>query len=879
MWDVAARVGPLRKRGEKTMEERARIIEAIVAKAIGLDLDAVRALLDREGIADPALRIEIERRVLSAVVPTNPGEASATASDAAIAREFLDAALADEPRPVRRVSPTVQFDTTPPATLAGFEIREIIGKGGMGSVYSAFDPKLHRDVAIKLLPSGASEKEIRRFEDEARAAARLSHPAIVKILSVAADQGRHFIVMERIHGNSLAQEIQWSLSPTSAPTATRLLPTFDHADYISTVTMLVAQAAEGLHAAHSAAIVHRDIKPSNLLIDSQTGSIHIVDFGVARDMRFSRRTVTGNVLGTPQYMSPEQIRGDRTVGSSSDTYSLGVVLYELLTLRLPFANDDIVQLCDSIVNRTPVPVQELNPRVPRDLAIICAKAMAKQPSDRYPDTASLGADLRRFVRHEAIHAEPLSVATRAWRLARRHPMRVAMALVVAALVGLMMRDAVARMRRVEDLMDRIHALQAKSDWGAADLQEVNLLIPRAKAVDLSTDDAIVASEFLRHASRLHDVAMHDARESLVRAADMTECDESRAWHQVHGIGALKDAQLLDPSDGEAASLIQQGYATTALEVRSVDTNGQQVSANLLIARVECSSGLAREFQPMGVGSVMRSDFAPGFYRIRAEFPSGEHQEVDVVIGIGAMSQRIEVRQRPRSERVVDMVLIRGRTITFPSEGGCCLGGTTIAISSFWIDCFEVSNAEYRRFTQSTGHPEPHYWRLGYAPEMDSKPVTGITVDDAAAYAHWSGKRLPAHAEWEFAARGDRWLQKPWAQDGPGLPACYLCGEAPSHFDASEWQCYARCAGDVRAMPEGASSDGIHHLLGNAAEYCSGPFVDTLGGAPVVHSRLRPVFGGSFLNKPEELTLERHGFVGANPADHQVDVGFRCVMSD
>jgi len=301
-------------------------------------------------------------------------------------------------RPDRGDEPLPQFPNH--ETLAK------IGQGGMGAVYKARDLKLGRLVAIKTILGGRYVKALERdrFQDEAQAIARLRHPHIIAIHSTGEHEGRPYFSMEYAEGGSLAGRL--ALGPMTAIDAAGILE----------------KLALAVNAAHEAGIVHRDLKPSNVLLIHDSGP-KVGDFGLAKLVDAdSARTLSGQVLGTPSYMAPEQAEGrSRQVGPAADIYALGAVLYHVLTGRPPFLGETQIETLKLVVSTEPVPPRRQRPGVPRDLETICLKCLEKEPGRRYQSAAALAADLRRFVEGRPIAARPVSAIGRLWRWGRRNP--------------------------------------------------------------------------------------------------------------------------------------------------------------------------------------------------------------------------------------------------------------------------------------------------------------------------------------------------------------------------------------------------------------------------------------------------------------------------
>jgi serine/threonine protein kinase len=340
----------------------------------------------------------------------------------------------------------------PEAPLGDFRIVREIGRGGMGVVYEAVQLSLGRPVALKVLPFAAAldDKQIRRFKNEAQAAAQLHHSNIVPVYAVGADRGMHFYAMQLIEGQNLAalieelrgqqvpalpgQESTGPYAPSPRPTGVSTAETRSSfaaqlttqrsrrvTDFYRAAARLTAQAAEALDYAHGLGIVHRDVKPANLLVDSR-GNVWITDFGLAQFHADAHLTQTGDLLGTLRYMSPEQAGGQRVLlDHRTDVYSLGATLYELLTLRPLFDGTDRQTLLRQILDEEPRPPRSLEPSIPMELETIVLKAVAKVPAERYATAHELAEDLQRYLRNEPILARRATLVQRARKWLRRHP--------------------------------------------------------------------------------------------------------------------------------------------------------------------------------------------------------------------------------------------------------------------------------------------------------------------------------------------------------------------------------------------------------------------------------------------------------------------------
>jgi serine/threonine protein kinase len=358
--------------------------------------------------------------------------------------------------------------------LGDFEIVRELGRGGMGIVYEARQLSLNRRVALKVLSGGLglTPKAVQRFRREAEAAAKLHHTNIVPVYATGEADGTHFYAMELIDGPSLDHVIrQMRQVPASggrqppysesrqgagAPRSAELLQTGPYvgdanspgtatgltssslgsgSGYFDTVARMIAEVADALDYAHKEGVIHRDIKPSNLLL-SPAGRLSINDFGLARMLEQPGMTMTGEFVGTPAYMSPEQITAGRTpLDHRTDIYSLGATLYELLTLQPPFAGTRRDQVLAQILHKDPKGLRKLNAKVPLDLETICLKAMEKDPDRRYQTAGALADDLRRYINRFAISARRAGPITKLKKWAKRSPALAAACLVALLALG------------------------------------------------------------------------------------------------------------------------------------------------------------------------------------------------------------------------------------------------------------------------------------------------------------------------------------------------------------------------------------------------------------------------------------------------------------
>jgi len=385
-------------------------------------LDSYVERLNRGDRPDPRLWLDAHPQLAAALKcldaleafvppPRGPAPQAAVPTPGGITAGFLaqTVALDGHGSPVA----TSSFVAAMPLGEFGeYELLAEIGRGGMGVVYRARQTSLDRVVALKMILAShlASEDQVRRFQAEARAAAAVSHPHVVRVFEVGQIHAQHYFTMELVAGESLAAR----LAGGTDRGARREPLTVDEGARLLTA---VARAVEYLH---RRGIVHRDLKPSNVLVDEE-GRPFVTDFGLAKMfIADSRSTATGMIAGTPSYMAPEQAAGrNADVGPLSDVYSLGAMLYELLTGRPPFREENPLDTLLQVLEREPAWPREINAAVPRPLELICMKCLEKSPQDRYSSAAEVADELERYLTGEDLLVRPPGRMQRLWRWAQR----------------------------------------------------------------------------------------------------------------------------------------------------------------------------------------------------------------------------------------------------------------------------------------------------------------------------------------------------------------------------------------------------------------------------------------------------------------------------
>jgi len=482
---------------------------------------------------------------------------------------------------------------TPRRRLGDFEIRHEIGRGGMGVVYAAEQLSLRRTVALKVLPGSwrLRPAAVQRFQREALTAARLKHPSIVEVHAVGSEEDVHYFAMELVEGAPLDR---WIERRKQEPPDRRS---------IEKAVRIVAQVADALEHAHRSGVVHRDVKPSNVIVRDD-GTPVLTDFGLAREAGLPSITETGEFAGTPDYVSPEQALARRgPVDHRTDVFSLGVTLYECLTLERPFFGETRHEVLDAIRTKEPRDPQKVDPNVPADLATITLKALEKEPSRRYATAGAMADDLRAFLEYRPIAARRASAWAKLRRWTRREPAKAALAAALAAgvpSVALLAGYVVAKRPAVRAAAEQAHReeLERRIEAGFLGIGEESSAkagaeFDAALAIEPESVEAIAGAAFARlrwgdPASALQLLARHEASVASEPALQRIRADALRA------AGRASEADELElragPARGPVALFVEGARELFRREGKGRSSNERALE---LLTRSVVSSGRAR----------------------------------------------------------------------------------------------------------------------------------------------------------------------------------------------------------------------------------------------------------------------------------------------
>jgi len=635
----------------------------------------------------------------------------------------------------------------PGTTLAGkYNIVEVLGRGGMGIVYKAEDSKLKRSVALKFLPPELiQDEEVReRFVLEAQTAAALSHPNICTIHEIDEEDGKSFIAMEYVEGQSLKEKIE------KGPLE------IDEALNIS------MQVAEGLEEAHKKGIIHRDIKSANIMV-TDNGQAKVMDFGLAKVKGATLLTREGTTLGTVAYMSPEQAKG-KEIDNRSDIWSLGVVMYEMLSRELPFKGEREASILYSVVHEEPKPLKEIKRDLPLELQQIINRALKKKPESRYSSVAEMIKDLRKY--QDILRAEELGALNLRTLLRRiRRPKVAILTVTVVLAISLVAfwffnRQAKIRWAR-EEVLPEVERL-IEENW--RDFTEPYKLAEMAEKY-IPKDPKL--AELFSKCSLNINIKTEPPGADIYMKEYRTPDNE---WEYL-GISPIKNIRL--PIGFFRYKMEKKGYETV-MAVSSTWDRG--------------TVGTERGFIPYDLVRVLdeKGSIPSGMVRVTGAKAS---------LGVGILDDfyidKYEVTNKQYKE-FMDSGGYRNREYwkhEFIRDGRILTWGEAMA-----------------ELVDQTGRQGPSTWQAGDYPEgQGDYPVSGVSWYEAAAYAEFSGKTLPTAHHWDMSAGGSTPLLRIPQLGGFAIfaPFSNFQGKGPAPVGSNQ----------------GITAYGAYDLAGNVREWC------------------------------------------------------------
>ncbi|HVR85896.1 MAG TPA: protein kinase, partial [Planctomycetota bacterium] len=502
-----------------------------------------------------------------------------------------------------------------------------LGAGGMGEVWKAWDTVLGRWVALKFL-KGGDDDEIARFQREAQTAGRLHHPNIAAIYEVNEDQGRRYIAMQFVDGQNFHD-----------------FPRQDRRLLVS----LIVDAARGLQYAHDQGVIHRDLKPENLMVTTRGDErqVFLMDFGLARAAEgASKLSATGFLLGTPMYMSPEQARGEK-VEVSTDVYSLGLTLYELLTDANPFASENVYETLRRVQELDPTAPREIDRRIDEDLETIVLKAISKDPGSRYASAKGFGDDLQAYLAGEPIQGRRESLSRQVIRRVRRHPWAFAAGAVLVvglATSGLIARSAL-RDRRYTDLTEKLDEGLRAREWTPEHLRSLELMIDDlarlapARATELRTRlpkalaESIRASDLVRARAQLALLERIDPAEASRVGSELRQRETQ--WPPVF---------KLEPPFGELRDVFERGRVDVAEDRLRSGSAGLVRTLKTCEGNVELKAEFEGPWKEAAQLGLLFNPGDPSGYQFLLTTPEGAPPPSFATVRAGKGSFRLQIRR-------------------------------------------------------------------------------------------------------------------------------------------------------------------------------------------------------------------------------------------
>ena len=708
----------------------------------------------------------------------------------AVAREYIAARGQDETPDAESWQTT---DGGPGGQLGPFRILSEIGRGGQGTVYLAEDVRLRRRVALKVLAGlgpGAGEV-LERFHREAQVASKLHHEGICAVLDAGVHAGVPYIAMEYVEGESLAKLIQTARASgddssffvtgeASASQSAKGALAPPRGEDLERVLRVIERTARALHAAHEAGIVHRDVKPGNIIVRPEDHPV-LLDFGLARDSSGDARelTRTGDLFGTPAYMSPEQIAANQQgIDRRTDVWSLGVALYECVTLRNPFEAPTRQGMYDAIRNREPADPRTYNDQLSPDLRIVLETALAKEPDARYQTALELADEISRVLRNESIHARSPGPTMRLRRWARRNPALASLSLAIVvvvvialAIVSLALERALTQRARAEDMRQQAHR-NLLAYARLSDSHLVSQLTDEADDLWPAHPETVPALEHWMQqardlASRLPD---HEQTLRSLRGRAMPYTEHDRQADRDAGSADERSTWRFESVDDQWRHDVMSNLVTQLRELAGV---AERVADRLRFARtvrrrtIDMHEELWRETIEAIRTAPMYDELAlspqVGLVPLGADPVSGLHEFAH--LQTGAVPARGDHGLETTDDTGLVFVLVpggkfrMGASATDPKDRPYDPQAAPeeqpvheIELAPFFLSKYEMTQGQWQRITGSDPSARGAGTSAGGTAITLSHPVESVSWSDASHVLGRLGLALPTEAQWEHAAR-------------------------------------------------------------------------------------------------------------------------------
>jgi len=874
-------------------------VRALFEGALDLSPTDRAAFLDRECGEDKELRREVESLLA--------------------ANEEADGFL--EP-PSGFALPTAELESAssrflPEEEIGGYRLIRELGRGGRGVVYLAAEPESDKLVALKVLGAGLlpSAVAVERFRGESEATDPLNHPGIVKIRRSAEENGRPFLIMDFIEGHTLADEIlllRHAVHGLDLPESLRerqpVLPVEGEQRAVA-VAKLVGQIAEALQHAHANNVLHRDVKPQNILLDEE-GQPHLIDFGLAKVERELDLTQTGAVEGTPNYMSPEQVRAERDgIDARSDIYSLGVVLYELLTLKRPFDAPTAGQVMHNITATLPQRIRRISPSVPSKVELVCSMAIEKRRQDRYPSAQVFAADLAAAASGQAIIARQPSLPTQVRRSIERRPVpwAAAASIFVTAALAFGLWGGSSQVGDFEKEVDRWYTAVTQKDadpksWELRKTQRLASLVEDQSEVTRGNAwQKWLEMEGLAQSVILDDLrAQISALRPVGEARTLVNLPEFRVPTSSAGsdglTGAIQAMERLGLNAQLQADMV--AFATAPRLVLDFSYSGGDELVGVELARLK-DDGLHYDEYLVAEEFLLPGHFkleAERQYRARVESAQGGRFVIDVFPVREGQGRYLKIGPVPDQD--FELVTVPGGDFDvealFPVMAlGAAPGNRIVSIPEFTIMRRLISVGEYVEYLAAS-ESTPHEWYSTIAVEKlatwSRKLAGGIGLNDGAGVAAWFRMRVSTGPESRVASSGG---------DLPAVPAEYDVDEllrlaeltmprldnAEAPIDWDTWMDTLVPEIDRELAGIDVGPYGLRFTSGGLREWVSTPATAAFVNANLQLPEFGILLGGAIGNRAGLLTssLDEDG-IGTYrlalpvilPRPSERDMGLRCV---